>query len=42
MNFVKVNTNHHEQFKSHVVVMDEVGAVFADTSLVDEIALSHG
>ena len=34
--------DYYEQFKSHVGVMDEVGVVFAGSSLVGEVALSNG
>ena len=32
----------YEQFKNHVNMMDEVGAIFADNSLVGEVTMMNG
>ena len=32
----------YEWFKNHVAMMDEVGAIFADDSLVGQVAMMNG
>ena len=34
--------DYHEQFKNHMTMMEEVGASFADTTHIGEIALKNG
>ena len=32
----------YKRFKNHVTMMDEVGAIFADASLVGQVAMMNG
>ena len=34
--------DYHEQFKNHMAMMGEIGASFADTTHIGEIALKNG
>ena len=34
--------DYHERFKNHMAMMEEVGASFANTTHIDEIALKNG